>query len=148
MQAAQVVESEPFERLERLGSRHLRRQVEAHVGGRPAAEGAAKNRDAAATKENAAEEADRPPALIQPRHHDVTVGERGDELEPMRSLGKRPILERVQSLPVDLLESESVEGRQGIHPRALRSNPRRAAPSVSASPNRFAETATLQIKHE
>jgi hypothetical protein len=58
MQAAEVAKGEALQARQGLETRDLRREIEPHVRGRPAAERAAEERDAQAAEQDAAEEPD------------------------------------------------------------------------------------------
>ena len=124
MQAAELAEREFLERAKSFDARHLRREIEPHVGRGPAAERAAENGDAAAAEADAAEVPDHFCAPVQLGDDDLAVGERGYELEPVTSLCEDAIAESVQRIPVDVVERRSVHFEQGSGPRMLGDAPR------------------------
>ena len=123
VQAAELAEREPLQGAESFDPRHVRGEIEPHVGRGPAAERAAENGNAAAAEADAAEVPDDFCAPVQLGDDDLAVGERGDELEPVTSLREQAIAESVQRVPVDVVERRSVHFEQRNGPRILGTHP-------------------------
>jgi hypothetical protein len=108
MKAAQLPEREPLHARQSFDARHAGREIEAHVGCRPAAERATQNGNAAPAEQDPIEVPDQFRRAVQFGDDDLAPGERSHEFQPVAPLRKGAVAERVQSVPVDLVEWRSV----------------------------------------
>jgi hypothetical protein len=109
VQAAELTKGEPFEPRERVGARDVGVQVEAHIGGGPAAERAAEDRHAAAAEQDAAEEPRGLAVLLDLGDHDLAAGDLLHELQPAPTLHHHAVGVAVEELPVDLVERDPMK---------------------------------------
>ena len=102
----------------RSASRAARRntlgEIEAHVGGRPARQRAAEDRDAQLPHEQTGEVADRRRSGTNGTDHRLGGVGLGDETDPRLALRDEAVGKRVQLRPVDVAEPEPLDGDVGF----------------------------------
>ena len=114
VQAAELVEDERQERGDGGLSRDPGRQVEAEVARRPARERAAHDAHAEAADDDSREVPDRLLTVEEPGHDDLAPLRLAHELEPTAALAERPVLERVQMGPVDIVDGHLLESQRPL----------------------------------